>query len=274
MAGREAGMMATTGTQGVGKTYKNMYIIKDYIRDKFSSKVRGRKCLIFDVNGEYTEKQFSENGISIKVKKLKMADVEAWGRSNLIECRRIDAKSLSLKEKKECLAHIIKVYRNGMLVIEDVNNYLLNISHMEEIVGGLINLRHRAVDVLISYQSLRAVEPRIYQNSRWMRMHYQNDDVNDIKSKVTNPELFKIAQLIVNKRYHEGDERIFVYIFVSKNKLEGDFTRDEYAEACRNYLKSNKKKIKEVMEVKDCSSKEAIEIQTERYFKLYYANKR
>ena len=28
---RESGMMTTTGIQGVGKTYQNMYIIKDYI---------------------------------------------------------------------------------------------------------------------------------------------------------------------------------------------------------------------------------------------------
>ena len=60
---RESGMMATTGIQGVGKTYQNMYIIKDYIKDKFYNKVRGRKVLIMDTNGEYTKTQFQKNDI-------------------------------------------------------------------------------------------------------------------------------------------------------------------------------------------------------------------
>ena len=55
---REAGMMIVTGIQGVGKTYLNMHVIKDYVKDKFYNKVRGRKCLIMDTNGEYTKEQF------------------------------------------------------------------------------------------------------------------------------------------------------------------------------------------------------------------------
>ena len=60
---REAGMMAITGIQGVGKTYQGMHTIADYVRDKPQTKVRGRKCLIFDTNGEYTPDQFDKNGI-------------------------------------------------------------------------------------------------------------------------------------------------------------------------------------------------------------------
>lgn len=270
---REAGMMPTTGTQGVGKTYQNMYIIKDYTRDKFNTKVKARKCLIYDVNGEYTKNQFYKNGINIDVKTLKVSDVVAWSKSNLTDCRRIDAKSLGGKEKKELLAYLIQNFRNGLLVVEDINNYVTNITHIEEVIGGLVNLRHRAVDVLISYQSLRALEPRIFQNCRWLRMHYQNDNVDDIKSKVTNPELFKIAQLLINRRYHEDDKRFFVYIFVADNKLEGKFGKDEFYEACRNYLRINKKIIKEVQDVKNCSKEEAEKIQLERLYKKYYGNK-
>ena len=64
-ATREAGMMVITGVQGVGKTYLNMHVIKDYVKDKFYNKVKGRKCLIFDTNGEYTESQFDRNDIDI-----------------------------------------------------------------------------------------------------------------------------------------------------------------------------------------------------------------
>jgi len=179
---REAGMMVCTGIQGVGKTYQNMHIIKDYVKDKFYNKVQGRKCLIMDTNGEYTAEQFKKNDIdNFEPKRIALKDIPEWSKVNLAECRRIDAKNVGIKEKKEILEYLLKVYRNGMLVIEDINTYILSVTHMENIVGGIVNLRHRAVDVLISYQSLRPVEPRIWQNARWIPMLYQADTVNDIK---------------------------------------------------------------------------------------------
>lgn len=277
MGQREAGMMPTSGAQGVGKTYQNMYIIRDYVKDKFASKVRGRKVLIFDTNGEYTQEQFKANDIpNFPVKRLRVRDVKAWSRSNIVEVRRIDAKNLGIKEKKEVLEYILKVFRNGMLVLEDINTYLLNVTHMEEVVGKLVNLRHKACDILISYQSLRAIEPRIWQNSRYMRLHYQNDNVEDIKDKVTNPELFKICQLMINDRYYGGDQRFFVYVHVLSNKVEGKFTKEEFIEACTKYLrlKSGKKKIREYKEVNQCSDEEAMRGQTEFFINQYYGNAR
>jgi hypothetical protein len=270
---REAGMMTCTGIQGVGKTYQNMHIIKDYVKDKFYNKVRGRKCLIMDTNGEYTKEQFAKNDIeNFDPKRIALKDVEAWSKSDIIECRRIDAKNVGISEKKKILEYLLKVYRNGMLVIEDINTYILSITHMEEIVGGIVNLRHRAVDVLISYQSLRPVEPRIWQNSRWIRMHYQADNVNDIKGKVNNPTMMKIAEIIVKTRYYAGDKRFFVYIHNFGNKIEGKFTKKEFMDACRKYLNSNKKYLKEYEEMNDVPREQAIEMMSKEYYDNYYGN--
>jgi len=270
-ATREAGMMVITGVQGVGKTYLNMHVIKDYVKDKFYNKVKGRKCLIFDTNGEYTESQFDRNDISnFNVRRISLKDVEDWSRTENQECRRIEAKNFSIKEKKEAVEFLLKIYRNGMLVLEDINTYILSVTFMEEIVGGLVNLRHRAVDVMISYQSLRPVEPRIWQNSRWIRMHYQADNVNDIKNKVTNPTLFKLAQIIVNNRYFNGDKRFFVYIHNFANKIQGKFTKKEFEDACRQYLNTNKKYIKEYKDMHNVDYDGAIEGQVNQYVKEYY----
>jgi hypothetical protein len=270
---REAGMMAITGIQGVGKTYQGMHTIADYVRDKPQTKVRGRKCLIFDTNGEYTPDQFDKNGIkNFKITRIALSDVDAWCHTENSECRRIDAKNLGIKEKKEAVEYLLKVYKNGMLVLEDINTYILSVTFMEEIVGGLVNLRHRAVDVMISYQSLRPVEPRIWQNSRWVRMHYQADNVNDIKNKVTNPTLFKIAQLLVNEKYFGGDKRFFVYIHSFANKIQGKFTKQEFEQACKKYLSTNKKYIKEYQQMNDCSMDEALDGQVQQYIDQYYGN--
>lgn len=271
---REAGMMVSTGVQGVGKTYQTMYIIKEYVKDKLYNKVRGRKCLIFDTNGEYGQEQFSKNGIAnFNVRTIAMRDIAEWSRSPIVECRRIDAKNLSIKEKKACMEHILKVLRNAMVIIEDINTYILSVTHMEDIVGSIVNLRHKAVDVVISYQSLRPVEPRIWQNARWVRMFYQSDRVEDIKNKVTNPTLFKIAQLIVNTRYFGGDKRFFVYIHNFANKIEGAFTKQEFIDAATKYLRANKKYIREYQDINDCSADEAIEGQAKIFFDEYYGNK-
>ena len=270
---REAGMMAVTGIQGVGKTYLNMYVIRDYVKDKFYNKVKGRKCLIFDTNGEYTREEFASNDIDgFNPRRISVKDVPAWCRTPNNECRRIDAKNVGLKEKKDILEFCIRYFRNGMLVLEDINTYILNVTHMEEIVGGLVNLRHRACDVVISYQSLRPVEPRIWQNARWVRMHYQADNVNDIKNKVTNPVLFKIAQLIVNNRYHNGDKRFYVYIHNFANKVEGKFTKQEFTTACRQYLNANKKLITEHKNIHDVKQVDALKSLITQFYNQYYGN--
>jgi len=271
---REAGMMAITGIQGVGKTYLNMHIIKEYVKDKFYNKVRGRKCLIMDTNGEYTKEQFKKNDIDgVDPKTIAVKDIPAWCRTEGAECRRIDAKNISIDEKIAIVEFIIAQYRNGMFVLEDINTYILNMTHMKDIVGGLVNLRHRAVDVLISYQSARPVEPRIWQNARWVRMHYQADNVTDIKGKLPNPTMYKIAQIIVNNRYFNGDKRFYVYIHNFANKIEGAFTKTEFKTACSMYLSSNKKYIKEhadMMQNKDMDA--AREHLSKQYFDMYYGN--
>ncbi|MEI7510108.1 MAG: hypothetical protein WCJ62_11670 [Flavobacterium sp.] len=268
---REAGMMVATGVQGVGKTYQNMHTIALYISDKPKQRIKGRKCLIFDTNGEYTAEQFAKNDIpNMKISRIAIGDVEAWSRTDNQECRRIDAKNLGIADKKASVEFLLKVYKNGMLVLEDINTYILSVTFMEEIVGGLVNLRHRAVDVMISYQSLRPVEPRIWQNSRWVRMHYQADNVMDIKNKVTNVTLFKIAQLLVNQRYFNGDKRFFVFIHNFANKIKGQFSQEEFEEACRKYLSANKKYVREYKEMNECSNDEAIAGQVQQYVEQYF----
>jgi hypothetical protein len=270
---REAGMMTIAGLQGVGKTYGNMHMIKEYVKDKFHNGVKGRKFLIFDTNGEYTQEQFEENDIpGFPVRKIAMKDIAEWGRSSIVECRRIDAKNLSIKEKKECVEYIIKVLRNSGLAVDDINNFILSVTHMEEIVGGLINLRHRAVDVLISYQSLRPVEPRIFQNSRWIKLFRQTDHMNDIRGKIPNIALFRIAQIIVDTRYFAGDKRFHVYIHNFLNKIEGDFTKKEFLDACDKYVNANKKYIKDYKEMHNVTMEEATLGLIKQYYRELYGN--
>jgi len=270
---REAGMMCCVGVQGVGKTYRHMHTIKDFVKDKFYNNVKGRKVLIYDTNGEFTQEQFKKNDIeNISVKRIALKDIHDWCMSDLVEVRRIDAKNVGIKEKKIILEYIIANFKNGLLLIEDINTYILSITHMEEIVGGIVNLRHRAVDVLISYQSLRAVEPRILQNSRWVRLHYSSGLTEDVKGKLNNPELFKIAELLVKTRYNNGDKRFMVYVHNFQNKIEGAFTKKEFKDACAMYLRLNQKFIKQHMLMHKVDNETAVEYLTKGFYEQYYGN--
>lgn len=270
--GREAGMETSIGAQGVGKTYLNMHIISQYIQDKLHSKVMGRKALIFDTNGEYTKEQFADNGLpNFPIKNISVKDIGDWSRSDVAECRRVDAKNLKISEKKKIIEYIIEVYKNGMLVLEDINTYILSLTHIEEIVGGLVNLRHRAVDVLISYQGLRAVEPVIIRNSRWVRMHFQADDIEDVKGKIADTKCYKIAQILVNNQYFSGNERFYATITL-KRKIEGEFSKRHFDEACKEYFNLYPKEIKQQMSIKKCSEAEAIKIRVMQCRSQYYGN--
>lgn len=265
---RECGMMTTVGFQGSGKTYQNKIIIGNYIKDKIETKIKGRKFLILDSNGEYTEIDGKP------VRKLAVKDVIAWCHSNVVEVRRIDMKSLSIDEKLQVLEYVLQKARNCGVCVEDVNTIALDMSQMKNVVSCLVNLRHKAVDVLISYQSLRAVEPRILANSRWFRIHYFSGATEDVKGKLNEEELFKLAQLIINKRYFGGDKRFFLYVDSAPPKLRGNFTIQEFRDACKTLLLSNKRKIKDQMSSSGCSQEEAIKQQTDLLMQQFYGNKK
>lgn len=271
---RASGMMVTTGFQGVGKTYLNMHIIYKYCQDKIKTKVRGRKVLIMDTNGEFTKEQFERNNINnFDPKIIAVKDIAQWSLSDVVECRRIDGKSLSIAQKKDLITKIVEYFRNGMLVLEDINTYIINVAQMEEIVGGLVNLRHRGVDMIVSYQSLRAVEPRMYTNSRWVRMHYQSDNVDDVKGKIPNVPLYKIAQIIVNDKYLvQGDKRFYLYISNGEQKITGRFSKREFKNAVRKYLYLKKARIKEQMSMENVKEAEAVDQLTRQFYIQYYGN--
>jgi hypothetical protein len=270
---RETGMLVTCASQGTGKTYQNMIIIVNAVKDKIENRVKGRKVLILDTNGEYSSESFAGNGhANFNVKTIAVKDVQAWCLSNIIDCRRIDMKSLHIDDKLKILGYIMQVMRNCLVVLEDINTITTDINHMKNIVSSVVNLRHKGVDVIVSYQSLRAVEPRILTNCRYIRLHYSLGDVSDIKNKLNEPEMTKIAQLIINQKYYNGDKRFFLYIYQAPPKLKGDFNKDDFMEACKKFLLINKRRLKEQMSISGCTQDEAVQEQSNQLYHLFYGN--
>lgn len=270
---REATVMVTVGARGVGKTHQNLHLINRYVKDKPATKVRGRKVLIFDTNGEYTQESFKRAGINdLVIKNLAVKDIENFVSNPTIEARRIDAKMLTVNEKIEVLKYILQKFRVGMLVLEDINNYLLQMQSVQEIVGKLTTARHVALDILISLQSLAKVDPTLFQNAGWIRMHHQLDNVDRYKNRIPSYDVIKIAQLLVDKKYDGGDERYFLYVSSFYNKLKGNFIKQDYRDACVAYLATTKNAdIKQEMQISGKKFDDAKEVVLTRLMK-YYGN--
>lgn len=270
---RENAMLVTCAAQGTGKSYQNKLLICKYVVDKLSTKVRGRKVLILDVNSEYGTESFGQNGIPpLTVKSIAVKDVRDWCRSDVVEARRIDMKSLSMDDKVKVLNYVMENVKLCLVICEDINTVTTNMNELKKVVGSLVNLRHKGVDVIVSYQSLRHVEPRILANCRYVRLHYMIGQVSDIKSKLPEPDVFYIGQQIINKRYYGGDKRFFLYIHTNPAKIEGAFSKDEFMLACRNFLMAHKKRLKEEMDISGCSLEEAVNNQSQQLYEQFYGN--
>ncbi len=286
---RECGLMITVAAQGIGKSHANKLLISSYVRDKLDTKVKGRKALIFDVNGEYSEESFRKDGIPvISIKRIAVKDVELWCRTGPSECRRLDVSALHMDEKFEVLNYVIEVVRNCLFVIEDINKVVLEVTHLKRIVGTIVGLRHRACDVIASYQALRDVPPRFLSNCKYVRLHYFSGDSMDIKTKLSEPEVFKIAQIIVNEKYYNAvnefkngvipeleykkRKSFYVYVYTDPHKIEGAFTKEKFLEACKKYLRIDKGRVNDEIQITGCSLEQALANQSEQLANQYYGN--
>ena len=237
LGSREPILMCATGKKGIGKTYTTTMLIDNYIKTNRKSGKKGRKVLIYDINMEYTQYKV----ISIK-------DLKKFSKSSKIEVRRVlpildDGKMASLSDMLEILSQMINSYRGGMLILEDINRYLVQ-SKTVDVIGLLATNRHRDLDIICHFQSLSALDPRMWQNTAFVRFHYQIDDTKRYHQRIPNYELFKIAQCLVEYKYlQKGDKRFYCYIASDENYITGNFTKKDYQYACNEFLEKNPKKI-------------------------------
>lgn len=234
---REPILMCATGKKGVGKTYTTTQLISSYVKPNKKSGKKGRKVLIYDINMEYTQ-----------YKAIDVKDIPKFSRQSKVEVRRVlpvldGGKMASLSDMLDILSKIINNYRGGMLILEDINRYLVQ-SKTVDVIGLLATNRHRDLDIICHFQSLSALDPRMWQNTAFVRFHYQIDDIKRYHQRIPNFEMFKIAQCLVEYKYLKvGDKRFYLYIASDDNYITGNFNRNDYKIACEEYLERNPKRI-------------------------------
>ena len=226
--GRQPKLLVAVGKKGVGKSYTTKQMMYDY-----AYKSPKRKVLIIDVNDEYTD-----------IKAIRIQDVPLFSVHPLVEIRRIrpfmdDGKKMSLDDVANTLFIVLETFRNGLLLIEDINKYISD-TMPNDLVGAICTNRHIGVDIILHYQSIGRITSKVWQNLNIIRMHKITDAVKKHKQKFEDKyEYLSIAEIIVNTQHEKGNNHFFLYVDVDDEKLSGAFTNEEYENAVNIFLQNN-----------------------------------
>lgn len=238
MADRQPFTTIVTGAPGHGKSQRTEEEMKMYVLTDTRQGRKGRKALIFDTNNEYEERyepiryevdNKKDNGYYIA--RLDSPKIRIISPFNSFR------KPMTFSEKEKTLVDIITNYRNGLVLLEDINTYLIG-AKSADVISLLCAARHKGIDLIIHLQSLSAVETRMWQNAGVIRFHYQVDDIHRYRERIPNFELMKIAQNIVSSEYHTGKQDskyFFVYVDVRSNKISG-CTKEQFIKGCLDYI--------------------------------------
>lgn len=226
--GREPKLLVAVGKKGVGKSYttKEMMNQYAYVNPK-------RRVLILDVNDEYFD-----------VKAISIQDISLFSVHPQIEVRRIrpfldNGKRMTLDDIASTLFIILETFRNGLLLVEDINKYISD-TMPNDLVGAICTNRHIGVDIIMHYQSIGRITSKVWQNLNIIRMHKITDAVKKHKHKFEDKyEYISIAEIMINQEYEKGNKHFFVYVDVDDEKVYGSFTTAQYDNAVNIFIQNN-----------------------------------
>jgi len=273
---RQPMMLAAVGRKGVGKTIETIKFIYQYIQG--TSTMKPRKALIFDVNNEFSSFKFPDpkaGMITHSIKRIAIKDIPKFSNSNISEVRRVapywdNNVAMTNTEYSVALEKILSYYRNGLLLLEDINKYTSE-NMKADLIGRIISNRHIGLDIVLHFQGVgRVLTPKILSNTNLIRLHKTNDEVSRYKERAEDKvHILSIAEKIVNARYEDGvtnhnDNRYFSLIVNNDDsKITGDFTKQEAEMAVMDYLSSDDGKpiVRYFAEKRDLSGKKTMSME-------------
>ncbi len=231
--GREPKLMVAIGRKGVGKSFTTEKMIQQYVVGNPSKGVPPRRVLILDVNDEYTQ-----------FKAIRVQDVMLFSVHPIIEIRRIrpftdEGKKMTLDDIAQSLFVCLDSFRNGLLLIEDVNKYISD-TMPNDLVGAICTNRHIGVDIILHYQSIGRITSKVWQNVNIIRLHKFTDNVKRHKHKFEDKfEYLSIAECMINQKFEAGDKHFFLYADIDNDKLYGSFSNQDMEMAVTDFIQKN-----------------------------------
>jgi hypothetical protein len=186
-------------------------------------------------------------------------------------------KPLSGEEQDKLIVKCMTEFRGGCLWVEDLN-VVFGDTLPKRVTGFFTNNAHRDCDIILQLQSISRILPKMWSNCNSVRMHKQLDSADQSKNKLKdNYELFKIAQILVNEEYDNGNIRFFVWIDMDDHKIRGAYSLAQYKMAVREYISENPVQIKREMSKmnfggNNYTQDDALQALTNRLIKEFYGN--
>lgn len=274
LAKRQPMVILVCGETGVGKTYRNKLEIKRYMQDEPNTNKTGRKVLAFDTNDDdYIFRTVSPDHLKALTK---------------VAARRIrpfnkDGSPMDDDQKREVVEKILKHYRNGLLVLDDIDHYMTG-AKGQAMIGALCTVRHKGLDILLTHQSIAKITTTEWQNCTWLRLHHQVDDITRYRDRIPKYHLVRIAQLIIDDQYelamqafglgtieeHEFKKRksFFLYVNMRQQNIIG-CSKVAFIKACKKYIDQEKsRKIKMMLSERDFKNNPIYKNRNEAIIKL------
>jgi hypothetical protein len=237
---REAKFILAIGKKGVGKTFKTLQEITYFM------KATGRQVLFIDANDEYGNVRSDHKDASFPdIQALALEDVPKWVLSKRCEARRIlpydkTGKPYNNNEMQAVMKQVLKTFKNGCLVIEDMTKYVSD-STPADLIGSIIAQRHSSVDIYIHFQSIgKAAHPKLYANCTIIRLHNVEDNVERHAPKFPETTTLFLAENIMKIKC-KTNVRFCCYVWKEDKKIKGAFTKKEFEEAIVAYIQDNPK---------------------------------
>lgn len=270
-------LLIASAVQGGGKSYRSL---KQCLYQAYFAKHR-RSTLIFDTNGEYGE--YEIDGVKHRIQPIQHDEIIKFGNNQNPEVRRLvprhpNGAPMSPEEAEKLLIRALHEYRGGTLLIEDTNA-IFGDALPDNLTSVLVNVRHRNCDVILHVQSIGRLVPKLRQNAKIIRYHYQLDTVEDSAEKFkAEIEIFYIAEKLVWNQYKIGNKRFYVYIWREDKKIKGLFSPKMFSDAIQEYLSEHSKPMRPFLSKTDANGKKVYNYQTALLactrvlFEKYYGN--
>lgn len=238
------------GETGVGKTYYNLKAeIPIYVKDNPAKYKKGRKAIIYDVNGDYA---------GIRTLKPTEDAIMKFVKQSTVEARRLVGKDeygrpLSKEQNYENARKIVMNFINGMIIMDDIDKYAVH-SSKQDLVSMLMGNRHIGCHVMTSHQAWRKMSVTELENIRYLRIHHTLDNIEALpadKQALLDFALCRIAGLIVEEQYeyatdlyesgkisknkYEVHKAFFVYVDVRRKKIRGT-SEEAFKRAAYKYM--------------------------------------
>lgn len=263
-------LMAVCGKRRIGKSFKTMEVIREYVR-------QGRKALIFDVTNEYSDKSKFPD-----IRAIYLKDVPLFSAQPRAEIRRIapffdNGRKMTLDDMAEVLNWILSEFYNGLLLVEDINKYIGD-TMSKDVMGAMCTLAHQGVDLIMQFQSIGRLTTKVWQNINVLRMHKNTDSVDRHRGKFEDKyEYLKVAENIVNEQYRAGNKRFFLHVNFDDERIFADgLSEDAIRKGIEQFLSQNYRMVSQLVEQRNSkgqkiyTSESAFKYEMDRIYTSYF----